>query len=59
MSSFLPEKCGWGVENSMMLRIRWRKVLLDLWRHKARTILVTLAIAVGVFAIGFITSAFS
>ncbi|MDJ0753714.1 MAG: FtsX-like permease family protein [Ardenticatenaceae bacterium] len=41
----------------MMLRIRWRKVLLDLWRHKARTILVTLAIAVGVFAIGFIASA--
>lgn len=40
-----------------MLRIRWRKVLLDLWLHKARTTLVILAIAVGVFAIGFIASA--
>lgn len=40
-----------------MLRIRWRKVLLDLWLHKARTTLVIMAIAVGVFAIGFIASA--
>ncbi len=40
-----------------MLRTRWRKVLLDLWGHKVRTILVILAIAVGVFSIGFIASA--
>ncbi len=35
-----------------MLSPRWRKVLRDLWGNKARTILVVLAIAVGVFAFG-------
>ncbi|HEX6385247.1 MAG TPA: ABC transporter permease, partial [Anaerolineae bacterium] len=40
-----------------MLRIRWRKVILDLLGHKARTLLVVLAIAVGVFAVGFVISA--
>ena len=30
----------------------WRKVIRDLWNNKARTILVVLAIAVGVFAFG-------
>jgi putative ABC transport system permease protein len=36
---------------------RWRKIVRDLWDNKARTILVVLAIAVGVFAFGgmFIT----
>lgn len=36
---------------------RWRKVLRDIWGNKARTLLVVLAIAVGVFAFGgvFIT----
>ena len=34
---------------------RWRKVLRDLWGNKARTILVVLSIAVGVFAVGMIT----
>ncbi|MGF1506308.1 MAG: ABC transporter permease [Anaerolineae bacterium] len=36
---------------------RWRKVLRDIWNNKARTVLVVLAIAVGVFAFGgmFIT----
>jgi len=33
-----------------MLKPRWRKVVRDLWGNKARTILVVLAIAVGVFA---------
>ena len=40
-----------------IIRTRWRKVLLDLWGNKTRTLLVILAIAVGVFAIGFIASA--
>jgi len=36
---------------------RWRKVLRDLWGNKTRTMLVVLAIAVGIFAFGsvFIT----
>jgi putative ABC transport system permease protein len=36
---------------------RWRKVLRDLWDNKTRTMLVVLAIAVGIFAFGsvFIT----
>jgi putative ABC transport system permease protein len=36
---------------------RWRKVVRDIWDNKARTILVVLAVAVGVFAFGgmFIT----
>ncbi len=40
-----------------MLSPRWRKVLRDLWGNKARTLLVVLAIGVGVFAFGsvFIT----
>ncbi|MEJ2748194.1 MAG: FtsX-like permease family protein [Anaerolineae bacterium] len=36
---------------------RWRKVILDLLSNKARTILVVLAITVGVFAVGFVASA--
>ncbi|MCB9444960.1 MAG: FtsX-like permease family protein [Ardenticatenaceae bacterium] len=36
---------------------RWRKVILDLLGNKARTILVVLAITVGVFAVGFVASA--
>ena len=35
-----------------MLRPRWRKVLRDLWLHKARTALVTVAIAVGIVGAG-------
>jgi putative ABC transport system permease protein len=37
-----------------MLSPRWRKVLRDLWGNKARTVLVVLSIAVGVFAVGMI-----
>ncbi|MGM0374778.1 MAG: ABC transporter permease, partial [Chloroflexota bacterium] len=40
------------------MRPRWRKVLSDLIDHKARTILVVLSIAVGVFAIGVIAGAY-
>ena len=41
------------------LKPRWRKVLSDLWGDKTRTALVVASIAVGVFAIGMIISAFA
>jgi putative ABC transport system permease protein len=37
-----------------MLRTRWQKVLIDLWRNRVRTLIVALAIAVGVYAIGVV-----
>lgn len=40
-----------------MLSTPWRKVLRDLWSHKARTLLVVAAIAVGVFSVGLVASA--
>ena len=39
------------------MRIRWRKVWLDLLGNRARTTLVVMAIGVGVFAVGFIATA--
>ncbi len=42
-----------------MLSPRWRKAFRDLWLNKARTILVVLAIAVGVFGVGSILTAYS
>lgn len=39
-----------------MLSPRWQKILSDLWLNKARTLLVILSIAVGVFAIGAIAT---
>lgn len=41
-----------------MLKPRWRKVLSDLWEDKTRTLLVVASIAVGVFAVGMIASAY-
>src|SRR3972149_5013389 len=38
-----------------MISSRWHKVLADLWRNKARTILTILWIALGVFTIGLVT----
>ncbi|MFC2024791.1 ABC transporter permease [Chloroflexota bacterium] len=35
-----------------MISPRWRKVVRDLWSNKTRTVLVVLAIAVGIFAFG-------
>ncbi|MBN1313719.1 MAG: FtsX-like permease family protein [Anaerolineae bacterium] len=35
-----------------MISTRWYKIVNDLWNNKARTILVVMAIAVGVFAFG-------
>jgi putative ABC transport system permease protein len=40
------------------MKPRWRKVLHDLWDNKARTLLVVLSIAVGVFSIGVIAGAY-
>ena len=37
-----------------MLRTRWHKVLIDLWRNRARTLVVALAIAVGVYSVGVV-----
>ncbi len=37
---------------------RWKKVIADFWGNKVRTILVTLSIAIGVFAVGFVTSTY-
>jgi putative ABC transport system permease protein len=37
-----------------MLTTPWTKVLLDLWERRARTLVVALAIAVGVYAVGVV-----
>lgn len=42
-----------------MLSPRWRKVLRDIWLHKARTILVVLAISVGIAGAGAVLTAWS
>jgi len=42
-----------------LIRPRWSKVLTDLWDSKTRTLLVVASIAVGVFAIGMIATAYS
>lgn len=39
------------------LRPRWRKIVRELWLYRARTILVILSIAVGVFAVSLIAAA--
>lgn len=41
-----------------LLKPRWSKVFSDLWDDKTRTLLVVASIAVGVFAVGMIISAF-
>jgi putative ABC transport system permease protein len=50
-----PRRALW--ENRRVLSPRWRKVVRELWGNKVRTLLVVLAIAVGVFSFGsaFIT----
>jgi putative ABC transport system permease protein len=37
-----------------MLTTPWKNVLLDLWEHRMRTLIVALAIAVGVYAVGVV-----
>ena len=41
------------------MRPRWRKVISDLFDNKARTMMVVLSIAVGVFSIGVIAGAYA
>ena len=40
-----------------MLATRWYKVFSDLWSHRGRTLIVALAVAVGVFAVGTVLAA--
>ena len=40
-----------------MLDTRWQKVLVDLWKNRSRTLIVALAIAVGVYAVGVVVNA--
>ena len=40
-----------------MLTTPWKKVLIDLWEHRMRTLIVALAIAVGVYAVGVVLNA--
>ena len=37
---------------------RWKKILSDLWSNKARTLLVALSIAVGIFAVGSVSGVY-
>lgn len=40
-----------------MLATRWYKVISDLWSHRTRTLIVALAVAVGVYAVGTVLAA--
>jgi putative ABC transport system permease protein len=40
----------------MFLKPRWQKVIVDLWMNRTRTVLVVASIAVGLFAMGVITT---
>jgi putative ABC transport system permease protein len=42
----------------LIMKPRWRKVFLDLFENKGRTLLVVLSIAVGVFSIGVIAGTY-
>ena len=42
-----------------MFRPRWRKAIRDLWGNKARTLLVVLAIAIGVVGVGSILTSYA
>lgn len=39
-----------------MFSVRWRKVIRDTWGNKARSLLVVLSIAVGIFGVGMLAS---
>ncbi len=41
-----------------MLTAYWKKIFADLWHNKARSLLVALSIAVGVFAVGVVASSY-
>jgi putative ABC transport system permease protein len=40
------------------MNARWRKVLVDLWSNKTRSLLVVLSIAVGILAVGVVASSY-
>jgi putative ABC transport system permease protein len=40
-----------------MLATRWYKVISDLWSHRTRTLIVAMAVAVGVYAVGTVLAA--
>src|SRR5579871_4120637 len=42
-----------------MFSVRWRKVWRDLWLNELRTLLAVLAIAIGIFGVGSILSAYA
>lgn len=42
-----------------MISPRWRKILRDLWLNLPRTILVVLAIAIGIFGVGFVMDTYT
>ncbi len=42
-----------------MFSVRWRKFARDLWTNESRTLLAILAIAVGIFGVGSIMSAYT
>ncbi|MES2523415.1 MAG: ABC transporter permease [Gemmatimonadota bacterium] len=44
---------------SVLLGARWRKVMRDVWLHKARTVLVVLAIVVGIVGAGAVLDTWS
>ena len=39
-----------------MMRPRWHKALADLWSNKMRSLLVIVSIAIGLFAVGLIST---
>lgn len=41
----------------VMLATRWYKVISDLWSHRTRTLIVAMAVSVGVFAVGTVLAA--
>lgn len=41
----------------MVMRVRWIKILKDIWAYKSRSLLVILSITVGVAAVGMINNA--
>ncbi|NJD54239.1 MAG: ABC transporter permease [Candidatus Methanoperedens sp.] len=42
-----------------MISVRWRKVLRDMWLNKSRTLLVVLAIAIGIFGAGSVLAGYA
>ena len=42
-----------------MSNVRWRKILRDLWTNDMRTVMAVLAMAIGIFAVGSVLSAYA